>query len=136
MFPQLNLEESKIKMSFTASNAGASVQARRAPTGIRSECSTRTSSPTSRLSTSKSLLVSYGNSRLTGATLLPFHLTRHLLKSMSTRAVRQQRTSCRDTKGRSCPMAMTRGRSASEVGSLSVFLFCCTLPTWRPMAST
>ncbi|PNJ62023.1 DET1 isoform 3 [Pongo abelii] len=36
--------------------------------------------------------------------------TRHLLKSTSTRAARQQRTYCRDTKEKSCPMAMTSGQ--------------------------
>uniref|UniRef100_A0A8C8UM29 DET1 n=1 Tax=Peromyscus maniculatus bairdii TaxID=230844 RepID=A0A8C8UM29_PERMB len=53
----------------------------------------------------------------------------HLLKSTSTRAVRQQRTSCKDMKGRSYPTAMTSGQSASGAGSLSAFLSCCTLPT-------
>ncbi|XP_053437676.1 DET1 homolog isoform X6 [Nycticebus coucang] len=61
--------------------------------------------------------------------------TRHLLKSMSTRAARQQRTYCRGTRGRSCPMAMTSGQSTSGAGSLNDFLSCCTLPTWQPMVT-
>uniref|UniRef100_A0A8C9UJ55 DET1 n=1 Tax=Spermophilus dauricus TaxID=99837 RepID=A0A8C9UJ55_SPEDA len=51
----------------------------------------------------------------------------HLLKFMSTRAARQQRTYCRDMRGRSYPMAMTSGQSISGAGFLNDFSSCCTL---------
>uniref|UniRef100_A0A8C9UW72 DET1 n=1 Tax=Spermophilus dauricus TaxID=99837 RepID=A0A8C9UW72_SPEDA len=44
-----------------------------------------------------------------------------------TRAPRQQRTYCRDMRGRSYPMAMTSGQSTSGAGFLNDFSSCCTL---------
>uniref|UniRef100_A0A8D2D0S5 Uncharacterized protein n=1 Tax=Sciurus vulgaris TaxID=55149 RepID=A0A8D2D0S5_SCIVU len=88
------------------------------------------------LSTLKNLLVSCVNSHLMDATLLLFLLTRHLLKCISTRAAGQQRTDCRDVRGRSYSMAMPSGQSTSGVGFLNAFSFCCTLQMWQPMAST